>query len=275
MTAPPPPPLKWRLVPLTDAPCRRFALVVEFNRPATLHSFDAGVYAELGAALAAAEADDDVLAVLLCSVGRVFSSGADVTAPAHPATNYAPLLRRLAAFPKLIAAAVQGPAVGIAATILLHCDVVHAARGAWLSTPFAAVGVVPEAASSRALPLRLGTSMATEMLLAGRRLTAEEALRCGIVSAIVDVDGLGDDARNEAVVASVMAVLRRVAAAPMAGVVVPMYKALSARWAGAHAGDGAAALEAELPWLLHRYDRGDPFEAAAARMRGGTVVARL
>lgn len=263
-------------VPLSASP-PSFALLLELKRPDKLHAFDAEVYSALRAALAEAEADADVLAAVLCSRGRIFSAGADLTAPAHPGEHYAPLMRDVAAFSKLLVAAVQGPAVGIAATLLLHCDIVHAAADAFFSTPFAEVGVVPEAASSLLLPLRVGTSMATEMLLAGRRLSAQEALRCGIVSAVVATADMDEDGRAAAVLESVLATLRRIAALPMARVATPLFKSLTARWCGAHAGDGRASFEAELPWLVHRYERGDPFVAAAARAerRSATIPARL
>ncbi len=104
------------------------------------------------------------------------------------------------AFPKPIVAAVNGHAIGIGATMLLHCDLVIASSAATFQFPFAQLGVVPEAGSSVLLPARVGLARASEWLLLGERVDAETALRSGLVNAVVAPDSLSGaaDARVEA-----------------------------------------------------------------------------
>ena len=92
-------------------------------------------------------------------------------------------------------AAVQGATVGIGVTLLLHCDLVVAARSARLSMPFVKLGLVPEAASSLLLPRLVGYQRAAEMLLLGEPIDAERAFDIGMVNRIVDDQALMDEAR--------------------------------------------------------------------------------
>jgi enoyl-CoA hydratase/carnithine racemase len=86
---------------------------------------------------------------------------------------------------KPLLAAVDGPAIGIGTTLLLHCDLVYASPAATLSTPFIDLGLVPEAASSLLLPMRSGHAVAFEMLCLGGTLDASRALAAGLVNAVV------------------------------------------------------------------------------------------
>ena len=98
-----------------------------------------------------------------------------------------PVLRFLTAIshcPKPVIAAVNGPAIGVGVTMLLHCDLVMAAAGATFSTPFVQLGLVPEAGSSMLLPAAVGMAVANEMLLAGRVLDATEAVNFGLASRV-------------------------------------------------------------------------------------------
>ena len=94
-------------------------------------------------------------------------------------------LRTLAAFPKPIVAAPCGPAVGIGTTMLLHCDLVYAGDNARFATPFAQLGVCPEAASSLLLPAIAGWQRAAEKLLLGEPFGAEEAREMGLVNRVL------------------------------------------------------------------------------------------
>ena len=97
-----------------------------------------------------------------------------------------------------IVAAVAGPAVGIGTTMLMHCDHVVAASDAVLSTPFVALGLVPEAASSLIAPRLMGHRKAFELLVMGRPLDAEAARAAGLVNTVVPPNQLEDAALKAA-----------------------------------------------------------------------------
>lgn len=106
-------------------------------------------------------------------------------------------MRSLLSCPKILIAAVNGPAVGIGTTILLHVDLVFASPTAWFWLPFLRAGIVPEFASSVLLPQLLGSANASRMLLLGDKLTCEEAAQFGLVGEIKS--GTGDELVNYAV----------------------------------------------------------------------------
>jgi enoyl-CoA hydratase/carnithine racemase len=98
----------------------------------------------------------------------------------------------LAAFNKPLLAAVQGAAVGIGTTLLLHCDLVLASAEARFRTPFTSLGIVPEAASSVLLPARIGPQAAAHMLLASAWVDAQQALAQGLVWRVCPPESLLD-----------------------------------------------------------------------------------
>lgn len=89
-------------------------------------------------------------------------------------------------FSKLLVACVHGPALGIGATLLAHCDYVIASPGAYLETPFARLGLVPEFCSSVTFPRLFGRQRATAVLMLGQRLSARECAQAGLYSRIVE-----------------------------------------------------------------------------------------
>lgn len=155
------------------------------------------MYATLAQSLHTAAADPTVRVVVLQGDPNVFCAGHDMadfltrsqaTAPQEDTLLNGPtfaFLHALADFPKPLLAAVAGPAVGVGATMLLHCDVVYAGDNAALSFPFINLGLCPEAASSLLLPHLMGYHRAAEALLLGTPLMAEAALEAGLVSRIV------------------------------------------------------------------------------------------
>ena len=163
---------------------------ITFNRLAKKNSITVAMYAALAHALAQAEADAQVRVVVFQGDATVFSAGNDLGdfLEQPPLGADAPALRflqALAAFSKPVVAAVCGPAVGIGATLLLHCDLVYAGDNAAFSLPFVNLGLCPEAASSLLLPQLMGYHRAAEALLLGEPFMAEAALEVGFVNRVV------------------------------------------------------------------------------------------
>ena len=125
----------------------------------------------------------------------MFTAGNDIAAfassePGDAPRNVSRFIRAIAEIDKPLIAAVQGRAVGVGTTMLLHCDYVVLADDAKLTTPFVSLGLVPEAASSMLLPARIGHLRAFSMLALGDAVEACEALTLGLASAVVPVGEL-------------------------------------------------------------------------------------
>ncbi|CAM3624560.1 enoyl-CoA hydratase [Isoptericola cucumis] len=188
---------------------------VTLNRPAKKNALTTTMYAALADALQAAELDADVRAVVLRGDETVFCAGNDVAdfldhpqaGPEAPAYRF---LRAIARFPKPVVAAVCGPAVGIGATMLLHCDLVYAGESATLLFPFVDLGLVPEAGSSLLLPELVGRHRAAEALLLGDPIPAAAALDAGLVNQVLPDAEVLDLAHAQAA---------RLAAKPVASVI--------------------------------------------------------
>jgi enoyl-CoA hydratase/carnithine racemase len=160
------------------------------SRPAQKNALTVEMYAAWADALDAASADDSVRVVVMRGAGGSFTAGNDLKdfLERPPSGDDAPVfrfLRTLATFPKPLIAEVEGFAVGVGTTVLLHCDLVYAADDATLALPFTNLGVVPEAASSLLLPLALGHVRASELLLFGDPFGAAKALELGLVNRVV------------------------------------------------------------------------------------------
>jgi enoyl-CoA hydratase/carnithine racemase len=174
---------------------------VRLNRPEKRNAITFVMYEQLTRALHAAQSEQTVRAVLLSGEGASFSAGNDLqdflSGPAlsasHPAMQF---LRMLATFDKPLLAAVQGQTVGIGVTMLLHCDLIIAARGTQLSLPFVALGLVPEAGSSLLLPRLIGQQRAAELLFLGQPFNADTAYRLGLVNSVVEEGSLLEEART-------------------------------------------------------------------------------
>ena len=176
---------------------------IEIARLDKKNALTADMYGAMADALAAAESEPAVRAILIHGARDCFTAGNDLKDfLERPAGGVAsPGFRFISALPKLakpLVAAVGGPAVGIGTTMLLHCDLVYAAPGARFQLPFVPLGLVPEAASSLLLPMIAGYQRAAELLLLGRPFSAEQALAAGIVTEIVAGDDLLEHARAAA-----------------------------------------------------------------------------
>ncbi len=168
---------------------------VRFDRLDKKNAITAQMYLQLAEALAAADADAQVRAILLHGSADCFTSGNDVAdfLQRPPSGEGSPTWRLFEVFPNLakpVVAAVGGPAVGIGCTMLLHCDLVYAAANARFQLPFVPLGIVPEFGSTFLLPLIAGYPRAAELLLLGQPFTAQKAYEAGIVTAVVSPEEL-------------------------------------------------------------------------------------
>jgi len=176
---------------------------VRFDRPEKKNALTPQMYRMLGDALASAEADRAVRAVLLHGTAECFTAGNDVgdflELPRTPgATPAKALFDVLPWMEKPVVAAVGGPAVGIGSTLLLHCDLVYAAPNARFQLPFVPLGIVPEFGSTFLLPRLAGYQRAAELLLLGRPFSAQQAHEIGIVTAVVPQEKLLSEAEQSA-----------------------------------------------------------------------------
>ena len=173
------------------AVARRGAVAtVGFHRPEKKNALTAAMYEALADALAAAEADREVRAILFHGTPEAFTAGNDLNdfLARPPSGEDAPVfrfLRTVAGAANPLVAAVNGPAVGIGTTLLLHCDLVYAGEDARFQLPFTRLGLVPEFASTYLLPLVAGYQRAAELLLLGEAFDAVRALEAGFVTRVV------------------------------------------------------------------------------------------
>ena len=181
-------------------------LELRLTRPDKKNALTNAMYDTMTAALAEASADPAIVAVLISGAGDAFCAGNDISGflPANRTNSAMLFIRAIAGFDKPLVAAVQGLAVGVGTTMLLHCDLVYAAPGTRFTVPFTKLGIVPEAASSLLLPQRVGAAKAAAMLLLGEPIDAEAAERAGLVTAIVAADDLLAHARAKALALTAM-----------------------------------------------------------------------
>jgi 2-(1,2-epoxy-1,2-dihydrophenyl)acetyl-CoA isomerase len=178
----------------TEGPVATIALA----RPEKLNALTAALHAELREALDLCERDEAIRVVVLTGEGRAFSSGQDLTEELPRdaegridlgpplARDYNPLIARLADYPKVTVAALNGPAVGASMNIALACDIVVAARSAYLQEAFARIALVPDAGGTWILPRLVGLKRALALMLAADPVPAEEAERMGLVYKVFD-----------------------------------------------------------------------------------------
>jgi len=176
-------------------------LNLTFARPDKKNALTNAMYGALTDALLAAENDPATRVVVFRGEGDKFTAGNDVGEFAAIATGAFQGERHVARFVEAIArasrplvAAVQGRAVGIGTTMLLHCDFIVLAEDAQLSTPFVNLALVPEAASTLLMPLRIGYARAYEMFALGETVDARTALHMGIANRVVPLERLHAEA---------------------------------------------------------------------------------
>lgn len=162
-------------------------LTLTFNRPSRRNAVDEQMYGQLADWIQAAAADPLVAVVLITGGTKCFTAGNDLADFRERPVQCldAPLFRLMAAvnaLDKPLIAAVCGPAVGIGATLLLHCDQVFVHRSAYLQMPFVALALCPEFGASLLLARRIGQVRAARLLLCNERISAEQAVEWGLAN---------------------------------------------------------------------------------------------
>ena len=176
---------------------RHNVLWLTLARPEKKNALTQDMYRALSEALQAADRDVKIAAVVITGVGDSFTSGNDLHdfLAIEDLDDSAPPFEFLYTLSRLsvpLVAGVNGMAIGIGTTILLHCDLVYASNQAVFALPFINLGLVPEAASSLLLPQQCGHLRASELLLLGDTFDAATALEYGIVNQLVEAEQLQD-----------------------------------------------------------------------------------
>jgi enoyl-CoA hydratase/carnithine racemase len=179
-------------------------LRITIDRPEKKNALTGAMYTALADAVEQGDANPAVRVMLVHGNGDSFTAGNDLEdfmanqwqGQAHPPAVH--FITTVVHAKKPIVAAVQGSAVGVGVTILLHCDLVYAADDAKLMMPFVNLGIVPEAASTVILPLLMGHQLASELLMLGTPISAQRASELGMVNAVVPMDALMSTAMNAA-----------------------------------------------------------------------------
>ena len=229
-------------------------LEIRFNRPEKKNALTRDMYEAVSDAFERADAEPAIRVVLLTGTGDTFTSGNDVKD--FQGANNVPrgasrFLPAISSLQKPLIAAVNGAAIGVGTTMLLHCDMIVAARSARFVMPFTSLGLVPEAASSLLLPRLLGHQRASAMLLLGEPLDAATAVEWGLVNRVVDDAALMDTAREMA---------RRLAALP------PQAVRLTKRLIKHGVPDVAGRMQEEIGLFSERLASPEAQEAFAAFM---------
>ena len=173
---------------------RRGAIAaIGIHRAQKKNAITAEMYEALAAAVAEAEGDAGVRVILFHGEREVFTAGNDLgdfirRPPQGEDTPVFRFVRTVSRAAKPLVAAVNGPAIGIGTTLLLHCDLVYAGEDARFQLPFTKLGLVPEFASSYLLPLVAGWQRAAELLLLGEPFDAARAYEAGFVTRVVPPD---------------------------------------------------------------------------------------
>ena len=173
-------------------------LTVRFARPEKKNAITRAMYTAVAGAIAGAEENTDIRVIVIAGTENCFTAGNDIQDfLANPPRdeNAPPLryLRAIATTPVPLIASVDGVAVGIGTTTLLHCDFALVSDRAMLRMPFLDLGLVPEGASTYLLPRMLGHQKAAELLLLGEAISPADAVDLGIASRVVPAGELEEE----------------------------------------------------------------------------------
>ncbi|NBD20757.1 enoyl-CoA hydratase [Aquabacterium fontiphilum] len=189
---------------------RRTGLIT-LNRPKALNALNDQLMNELGEALLAFDADEDIGCIVITGSAKAFAAGADISAMAQMSfvdaykgdfvTHNWETIRRVR---KPVIAAVAGFALGGGCELAMMCDMIIAADTARFGQPEIKLGVIPGAGGTQRLPRAIGKAKAMDLVLTGRMIDAAEAERSGLVSRVVPADRLLDEALEAAIVICAM-----------------------------------------------------------------------
>jgi enoyl-CoA hydratase len=179
--------------------------LIRLNRPEALNALNSAMMAELAEAMAAADANDEVRCIVLTGSDKAFAAGADVREMAEKTFAdvfkddlFGPEIDAMARIRKPIIAAVSGFALGGGCELAMMCDFIIASDTAKFGQPEINLGIVAGMGGTQRLTRLVGKSKSMEMHLTGRFMDAVEAERCGLVSRVVPVSDLMDEAMKTA-----------------------------------------------------------------------------
>ncbi|MES1989701.1 MAG: enoyl-CoA hydratase [Pseudomonadota bacterium] len=183
--------------------------IVTMNRPDKKNALTDAMYRVLADAIEAADTDPKIRVTLFTGMGDAFTAGNDLgdfakagSTPVseQPTTkaNVTRFLENLAEARKPLIASVNGLAVGVGVTMLLHCDLVYAGTSATFQMPFVNLGLVPEAGSTFLLQRQIGIQKAADLFLTGKKLTAEKAEAIGLIADVFPDNALPVEALKRA-----------------------------------------------------------------------------
>jgi enoyl-CoA hydratase/carnithine racemase len=172
-------------------------MTIRLARPEKKNAITTAMYTAMAEAMETAESDDTIRVIVFLGSGGAFAAGNDLKdfLENPPQEESAPVFRFLNALlnaTKPIVAGVEGVAVGLGTTLLLHCDLVYVTANARLQTPFVNLGLTPEAGATYLLPRFLGHVRAAEMVMLGEPMDGETAVRLGLANALLAPEELED-----------------------------------------------------------------------------------
>lgn len=174
--------------------------ILRIHRPEKLNALNLATMEQLVAALERFDADPHIRCMLLTGSERAFAAGADIAEMAEASMvemyyrNQFARWERIRRIAKPLVAAVNGYALGGGCELMMHCDIIVAAETARFGQPEINIGVMPGAGGTQRLTRAIGKAAAMDVVLTGRMLTAEEALRMGLVSRVVPAENCFDEA---------------------------------------------------------------------------------
>jgi 2-(1,2-epoxy-1,2-dihydrophenyl)acetyl-CoA isomerase len=177
---------------------------ITLNRPENLNAWSEQFGLDLREIVTKDANDESVRALLITGAGRGFSSGADLKEGGagdladdglpdvrkRLTELYHPILLGVRALPKPVVAAVNGPAVGIGASLAFACDLIVASASAYFNLAFVNIGLMPDGGSTAFVPAAVGKARAFEMALLGERIGAQQALDWGLINRVVEPESL-------------------------------------------------------------------------------------
>ena len=179
--------------------------IITLNRPKQLNALNSELMVEMGTALKLFDADPHIGCIILTGSEKAFAAGADIGAMAT--YSYADVYKNdyitrdwetLRSIRKPIIAAVSGFALGGGCEVAMMCDIIIAADNARFGQPEIKLGIIPGAGGTQRLPRAIGKAKAMDLALTGRMMDAQEAERAGLVSRVVPLDKLMDEALGAA-----------------------------------------------------------------------------